>query len=92
MISRWGHSFTFRRFMVVLFWRIFCNHSTARFHACTGAYRDPATSENVIVGVSFVCHKCYRSWTGDIKACGPPRREVVGTPRRSQIKERLESI
>jgi len=92
MISVWGYNFTLKRFLITLFWRIFCNHSTAMFHACTCATREPETSDNITVGVSFVCPRCKRSWAGDIVSGGPPRRAVVGTPRRGQIKERLEAI
>jgi hypothetical protein len=66
MIDAYGYGLSLKRFLVVTFWRLFCNHKQAKFYACTGAQR--WDKDNVTVGVSFVCPRCKKTWAGDIVA------------------------
>ena len=67
-IKAFGYYLTPQRFLRVCFWRIFCTHKTATFHASTCA--EKYDSVNVKVGVTFVCERCRRAWAGDIIAGG----------------------
>lgn len=69
-IYAYGYELSLKNFAKLFIFRIFCNHKEAKFHACTGADLI-GNGENVEVGVSFVCPKCHRSWTGNIRACAP---------------------
>lgn len=69
-INAYGHKLSLKSFIRMFIARIFCTHKGARFHACTGADRI-GNGDNIEIGVSFVCPKCHRVWSGDIKACAP---------------------
>ena len=71
-INAYGYQLKLKSFIKLFFLRIFCTHKTAKFHACTGADY-VGNGNNIRVGVSFVCPKCHRTWTADIKACAPSK-------------------
>lgn len=74
-INAYGYQFSLRNFIKIFMARLFCTHKEAWFHACTGAWRD---GDNVNVGVSFVCPRCKRSWSGDIRAgMGKDERALI---------------
>ncbi|MCK4498945.1 hypothetical protein KAU11_00435 [Candidatus Babeliales bacterium] len=69
-INAYGYQLSLRSFCKVTYFRLFCTHKEAKFHACTGADH-VGNGDNVTIGVSFVCPRCRRSWCGDILACAP---------------------
>ena len=66
-INAYGYQLSLGSFVKLTMIRLFCRHKTATFHACTGAWHS-LKGDNVDVGVSFVCPRCRRSWSGDIRA------------------------
>ena len=67
-INVYGYEMRLKSFLRLSIARIFCTHRAAKFYACTGA-DCIGNGDNVEVGVSFVCPRCRRVWTGDITAC-----------------------
>lgn len=72
-INAYGYELSPKSFLKLSLVRLFRTHKEAKFYVCTGADL-VGNGDNVEVGVSFVCPKCHRSWSGNISACAPKRR------------------
>jgi len=72
-INAYGYGLSLRGFCKLSVLRLFCRHREAKFYACTGASL-VGNGDNIEVGVSLVCPRCHKTWSGDIKACAPSYR------------------